>query len=197
MEVPDYFKATNSAYDVLLAHKQNKLPVLVLPLIKNTPNVSAMTYTEFADKMGVEFDDFVECCPSNCGFTLIQENRYIIVANEKLPFEVYRFTLAHEFGHCILRHTEDNLTSQKEANCFARNLLCPHPIRIGLMLQTPHDYSRAFVVSTEMAAITIKLHEMDRYHTIRMMARQVSSNFSETLKFGGEGRNSSICLNHK
>lgn len=186
-DLPDYFRATNLAYEVLLKSNQLKLPVMILPLIKATPSMIATTYSEFAKRSGLDFEEFIKSCPSDYGFVLNQGNRYIIVANEKLPFEVYRFTLAHEFGHCILGHTEDNPSSRKEANCFARNLLCPHPVRSGLMLNTPGEYSKIFVVSNEMATVTINLQEHDRYHIIRDLANNVSMNFSEyfSLNQGG------------
>lgn len=180
-DLPDYFRATNLAYEVLLNNSKIELPILILPLIKATPNVRFITYSEYALIGGQSFNAFVDGCPSNSGFTLRCGNNYIIVVNERLPYEVFRFTLAHELGHCMLEHSCDNSVSRKEASCFARNLLCPYPIRSGLMLNAPSEYVKTFAVSKEMATITINLHDNDRYYTIRNLANQVSGNFSDIL----------------
>lgn len=61
-------------------------------------------------------------------------------------------------------HTEDNDISQKEASCFARNLLCPVPIIDELELKTINDIIYIFDVGELMAAVSFNYFESDRYY---------------------------------
>ncbi len=53
-----------------------------------------------------------------------EESQYIIVINDNMPFDRYRFTLAHELGHIIL-HRISKPEAEDEANAFASELLMP------------------------------------------------------------------------
>ena len=85
------------------------------------------------------------------GATIENEGKFLIVYNRNAtPKDRIRFTLAHELGHIFHRHhrelgvtTLQRLWVEKslydvmedEANCFARNLLCP-AISVQLVLRS-------------------------------------------------------------
>ena len=117
----------------------SEFPVDLHDILKHYP-VRMLSYTSFC--MGN--DMAMEECVSRFGkdgSTSSRNGRYIIVYNEMIsPSERIRFTLAHELGHIILGHLKElglevmqRLWVEKslydvmedEANCFARNLLCP------------------------------------------------------------------------
>ena len=111
---------------------------------------------------GIRLLKYGECCRANdmtlpdCislfgrdGAAIFQQGRFVIVYNENIvPEERIRFTLAHELGHIFLgHHAEVNMgilsrawvqkslydILEDEANCFARNLLCPPLETVSLL----------------------------------------------------------------
>lgn len=163
---PSYYVATNAAYEVLAETETYAAPIKVIPLFKKyDPNIETMTFTKFSEYMGMSAELFAEVGPSKDGFTLLDRGSglKIVVFNERLSTQRVRFTLAHELGHCALGHLEDDEVADLEANCFARNLLCPLPLR-----RDGDFYSCAdrFQVSLEMAAAVIDLSWLDHYHIL-------------------------------
>lgn len=163
---PSYYVATNAAYDVLAETETYTAPIKVMPLFKKyDPSIGLMTFTKFSEYMGMSAELFAEVGPSKDGFTLLDRDSglKIVVFNERLSTQRVRFTLAHELGHCALGHLEDDEVADLEANCFARNLLCPLPLR-----KEGDFYSCAdrFQISLEMAAAVNDFDPLDQYHIL-------------------------------
>lgn len=150
---PDYSMATNMAYEVLSQYRNFSLPIYVKEIIGRYLDIRVLTYTEAELKYGLSSDILME--RSNHGFTMVRRGKRIILYNEKKDLQIIRFTLAHELGHCILEHVVDDEASDKEANCFARNVLCPIPVIKELKIQTVDDYVDVFAVSEPMAAASM------------------------------------------
>lgn len=167
---PDYSKATNAAYE-LLAKYQGELPVIdVYRIAIFYPNVKIHTYTDVADRMGIDTQTFIKNhASSEHGFTIkdMVKNRYIIFFSELKDVTTVRFTIAHELGHIVLKHNDDSVAANKEANCFARNLLCPVPISDNFGVQTVQDYVNCFGISEPMAEVTVSYRENDKYYITR------------------------------
>lgn len=83
--------------------------------------------------------------------------RYIVFYNEEKIKQRIRFTIAHELGHIFLNHHEEYGKSvlerggvtptlyeriEHEADCFARNLLCPAYNAEQLLIS--HGFTRSF-----------------------------------------------------
>lgn len=109
---------------------------------------------------------FYQYASSEHGFTIPNYNkhRYIICINELKDEKTIRFTIAHEIGHIVLEHRVDNDITDREANCFARNLLCPLQIADGFGVETEQDYVNCFNVSEPMAAATVAHRASDKYY---------------------------------
>lgn len=101
----------------------------------------------------VIFIDF-SCIPNYqnvSGFIDSNSNTMYVNANE--PEKRQNFTIAHELGHYILKHTElpdynmlyrnaslsgnNNSNLEKEANCFAANLLVPDSFLKNIIKRYP------------------------------------------------------------
>ena len=98
---------------------------------------------------------------SNHGYTHSDhKGHYLIFFNDT----TIRFTLAHELGHIILDHNGVNPYNEKEADCFARNILCPIPIIRSYGISTPADYVNCFGISKPMAEIAFRYAKSDMYY---------------------------------
>ncbi|MBO5969524.1 MAG: ImmA/IrrE family metallo-endopeptidase [Clostridia bacterium] len=117
--------------------------------------------------MHLSFKNFLDIAPSEHGFTIRsshENSNFLVVYNERKSHSTIRFTLAHELGHIRLNHFCDDDISNKEANCFARNTLCPIPIINEFNLATASDYSSCFNISELMAKASILHKDSDLYY---------------------------------
>lgn len=160
----NYNKATNSAYEYLSRCPVLSLATNVFYIIENLlPNCRLLSYGQACFFYAYSFNDLMEV--SEYGFSILCNSHRIILYNENAPFGCIRFTLAHEIGHAVLGHQdEDDPISEKEANCFARNLLCPVPIVYGLNLCSVNDYTNVFAITDKMASVSIDYMHRDRYY---------------------------------
>lgn len=159
----NYKLASNAAYKVLENYNGNLPQIDVFKIIKSYKNIRLLTYSDAATKQRCDFSEFIQNVPSFHGFTISDKhlNKHLIFYNESKNNTTIRFTLAHELGHIILQHDEDNAVSNKEANCFARNLLCPVPIAREFSLQTVKDYISCFEISEPMAEVSLDYKLVD------------------------------------
>ncbi len=166
VENPDYCKATNAAYKTLIDHNMFDFPTNFFQIIKNMNNISLHTYSELAKRCGYSMDQLFSVVSSNYGFTAkgAISGKCIIYYNEKNYYPVIRFTLAHELGHIVLGHKDDGENENKEANCFARNFLCPVPAIKIFDISTTDEYQDIFNVSKLMAKNSISMIGSDWYY---------------------------------
>mgnify|MGYP000044438232 CR=1 FL=1 len=164
--VPDYSTATNKAYEILSKVYPFNLETDINKILSLFPNIAIHTYREIANRFFESFHDFMDTVPSEHGFIIRnpRTNRVEILYNDTKDYSTIKFTLAHELGHIVLGHKEDNDISQKEANCFARNLLCPVPVIDELELKTVNDLVIVFEVGEPMATVSLNYFESDRYY---------------------------------
>ena len=159
----DYKAATNAAYKLISELDQFSLATNVFLIAEQLDNCRVFTYSQTSYLYGIPFDELFAV--SEYGFSIKNGDKRIIYYNEKKALACIRFTLAHEIGHAVLNHqNEDDLGAEREANCFARNLLCPLPIATALEAKTEDDYVSVFNVSNQMARITIDYRRSDAYY---------------------------------
>lgn len=147
------------------------LPVDIEQIVKNVNGVRLVSYSQHMEKMSLTYKEMLAFAGSNDGCTdfFKRRNRYIVFYNDKDPLlnktKRYRFTIAHELGHILLKHhlmTEKtrifraSLTQEEydilesEADYFAALILVPHivlshrkkPIDNGLKLARACNISR-------------------------------------------------------
>jgi len=164
---PNYYRATNAAYEIISRMHALKFPMNVLNIAKQYPKLRAASYSDMARRFNMSFGEFYHFASSGHGY-LQRDSKDLakayIVYNDYKDETTIRFTQAHELAHYVLGHTEDNDLFNKEANCFARNLLCPIPVVNELGIQTINDYMYVFGISEPMAKVCVNFKEADYYH---------------------------------
>ena len=132
--IPEFERAATKALEILIEQKINTLPIVPLPIVKNTSGVLAMPFAELANNAGIERANLVPLFGSNQDavtfYIGLDKIKYIVAYNQYLPFDAIRRGLARELGHIVLGHdgTKPSDVRMKEAMCFARHLLFPRPV---------------------------------------------------------------------
>ncbi len=168
----DYHKATNEALKFHMIKRS--FPLDVVGIAKSL-GIHVVPYKDLIAKAYYILCDV----PSEHGFTVVfpkSAEKYIFY-NERDPKTVQLFTVAHELAHCVLRHQYQSEDEEKEANCFARNLLCPVWVAQEKGLSTVNDYARVFGVSGAMAEISVKHAYHDAMQSDRDIAVRVVQAF--------------------
>lgn len=167
IDFPDYKRATNAAYDILQNYNGGFPVIDIFFIISAFKNLKICSYTDAAKKMGMSHNEFTyQYASSEHGFTVAnyKNNKFIIYYNNWKDEKTLRFTLMHELGHIRLGHENDDCISDREANCFARNILCPVQIIEEFKLSTPKDYVECFNISEPMAKAAIGNFKSDSYY---------------------------------
>lgn len=160
---PDYNAATNAAYKLIAERDCFSIETNVFAIAEQLNKCRVCSYGLTNFLFGIPLE--VLLSNSEYGFSIKKNDKRIIYFNEKMPLPCIRFTLAHEIGHAVLGHNdEDDPATEKEANCFARNLLCPLPIANTLELVTEDDYVSVFNISPKMAQATVGRRASDAYY---------------------------------
>ena len=159
--IPDYDRAARMAYKTLLALHIESLPVDPLQILSFCKNTVVHSYEELMNRMGeTNYSDFKYYYMENKDALTIRKQ----FDNGQIGYEIYydnrgyycrrRFTLGHELGHVILRHSSEEWWEEKEADYFASQLLAPHPIIQILPSLDKNSVAHLFSLSkaaTEMA----------------------------------------------
>ena len=135
--MPDIDRAAVAAMNLLIENNITETPIKPLPILLNRKDVRVMPFTHMADEAGIEREDLIPMFGSNqdaATFHLsmgIDDVRYIVVYNMRLPFEIIWRGVARELGHIVLGHDGQTRTPEvrrAEAMCFAHHLISPRPI---------------------------------------------------------------------
>lgn len=178
-DFPDYERATNAAYNVLQNYNYIFPKIDVYYILDKYKNIKLCTYSKAAKNLEVTHNIFAyDIASSEYGYTVAKciNNKFIIYYNNFKDETTIRFTLMHELAHIILQHTEDNDIANKEANCFARNILCPIQIIDEFKLSTVKDYVECFNISEPMAKAAIGHLKSDSYYISKDLYNRVNDN---------------------
>jgi len=153
------------AYKTLLALHIESLPVDPLQILSFCNNTVSHSYEDMMARVG-EYDYFSFKQYYMEGKDALTIRRTL--DNGKCIYECYyanrgnpfrrRFTLAHELGHIILKHSMEEIWEEREADYFASQLLAPHPILQLLRennLCTPEYVADMFCLSKSAATIAV------------------------------------------
>ena len=184
MYCPDYYLATNAAYKTL-AKSGFEVPVKVSKILKQFEDISLISYSEAARRRNMSHSEITEYFGSDFGYLSRDPHdpwKAVIFYNDKKSVQAIRFTIAHELGHYVLGHLDDDDVSQKEANCYARNILCPVPIGHTIKENKIEKYMETFNISEPMARTTIELIPSDLYYISDEMYDAISDEY-ESYQF--------------
>ncbi|HCC00767.1 MAG TPA: hypothetical protein DEP42_06095 [Ruminococcaceae bacterium] len=180
IDFPNYRRATNVAY-YIHAHMNIPItiPIDVRAIIGAAPNIRLLSYDEFCRKMGLTWFELMRLNVSEQGFSLADftQRKYFILFNDKYNERTIRFTLAHELGHLSLGHHNPTIAADKEANCFARNLLSPAPISNALKLKRASDFEKSYFINPAAAAVASNMLYEDLSNTTKENYDQIQRSF--------------------
>lgn len=140
---PDYQQPIIEALIVLEDSGIDRFPVSLHAIQHQFHNLFEFcSYGQLMEQSGISQKDCFKFFGSEDGAAVMDERcgKYIVYYNEKKKKQRIRFTIAHEIGHIFLGHHDEYgkpilerggvgqelyKRLENEANCFARNLLCP------------------------------------------------------------------------
>lgn len=132
---PNLDAAAIKAMETLIRHQTHAAPVDPFTMIKATPGVIVISFTEMSTRFGVDRDNIVTMFDKNLdAVTTVKPHdgslEYVIMYNQQLPYYLMQRALARELGHIMLKHdgSRPDDVRTEEALCFARHLLCPRPL---------------------------------------------------------------------
>lgn len=183
---PNYDKAVWESIRLLDDCDFNTLPINLNTIFKRYRlTINKVSYTKLSKKLGVSVEEVCDLLETDLGACEYEEKteRYIIYYNDtKHNYGLDRFTIAHELGHIFLGHHAEinsniilrkNITEEqydkieKEASCFARNLLAPLPLvdrTIDMDTGFIHDQLQsAFEIGFIASKVRYDAMRLDRY----------------------------------
>ena len=173
-----YKNARNAAWQCIIDHKINTLPVKV-SAIASANNISIIKNSQ------------VNLLNDNkSGSTIIQDNKFYIVYRDTDSICRCRFTIAHELGHFFLGHLildntfEINTQSEHEANVFARALLAPACVLHELHALEPEQIALLCNISMESATYRserMKILEERNAFYLHPLERRVRDQFEDFI----------------
>ena len=134
---PDYDRAATAALQLLVDNQCAETPVNPLPIMLNYPGVRVLPYTKMATEAGMERKDLIPLFGNQDAATFhldmpgMDDIKYVVVYNMRLPFEIIWRAIARELGHIVLGHdgvTRSMPARMAEAVCFAHHLISPRPV---------------------------------------------------------------------
>lgn len=142
MIVPNYSRVYKTVIEVVQKYKLCTIPIDLNSIIAQSPNLELCSYSQFS-KNKCSIQETINFFGSELGAYARSRDgsKCVIYYNDtKNNIGLDRFTIAHELGHHFLGHSKYMLDGkvllrglpnseydaiEKEANCFARNLLSP------------------------------------------------------------------------
>ncbi len=118
----------DKAYEILILQQKLVFPLDIFNL-KANQNVKILSFSELANINSCSFDEILLLADGADAFKFEKKDIALIVYNERIKNQNrLRWSIAHEYGHIILKHTGQSSQNEVEANFFAANLLLPRCI---------------------------------------------------------------------
>lgn len=133
---PDYERAAIKATETLIQYQINTAPIDPLPILKHTPGVLVLSFSEMAAQTNRDRREILDTlgCNNQDALTTVfidgSSLKYVVTYNRMLSARIVDRALARELGHIVLSHdgTKPEDVRNEEAKCFAHHLLCPRPL---------------------------------------------------------------------
>lgn len=172
MKYTKYKYSRDLAWEILLKERVRQLPVEIIPICKHM-DIRVLRYS---DMPSLQF---------NAGGTSAEiGGKMYIFYDDTVSPERQRFTVAHELGHIIMRHSgaEDN---EAEANVFASRLLMPACVLYACEVTSAEEIMALCAVSRQAAEIRLtrlsELRRRDKFYT-HPLERAVARQFRRFIK---------------
>ncbi len=144
-----YESIKKSVVELLRRLDVHSLPVNPFTVAKKL-NIKMIPYSLCGDNQAENF------WISSDGYCQKDKNsHWIIYYNDKIIRTRINYTIMHEIGHIVLGHTMDDPLAEKEADFFAKYILCPPAILYRMNCRTPEDIMALCDVSREAATYAL------------------------------------------
>lgn len=174
-----FIHVASKVKNIIEDNKISDYPVPIIEIINKDKGVTLLTLREFAKLTDLSIRDAALAGGSAEAFHFSKGAMKFIVYNDEVYHRRMRFTLAHEYGHYILKHQGKSLYDSEpaqesleeyEADVFASCLLFPLDMRYRLKDEERTDeIVKCLDIShaaAEMAMRELKLHireGLDKY----------------------------------
>lgn len=197
----DYSKAYNTVLEVIKKYNINTIPISLKSLIKKMPILRLCPYSKAIKGRDCSLRDFIDFLGSDLGAYVKYGNLAIIYFNDtKRNRGLDRFTIAHELGHHFLGHAahltygevlrrglpdREYEAVEKEANCFARNLLAPMYLlhMIGIAPDDVMRVQNTFNISKTAAKTRLQTYSFDQNAFSVYGSELIMAQFDKHIKF--------------
>lgn len=190
--VPDYDRAATAAMQILIDSEITETPIVPLPILLKRQGVRVMSFARMANEASIGRDDLIPLFVANQDAATFKMGmdlngvEYVVVYNQRLPFEIIWRAVARELGHIVLGHdgqTRPPEVRRAEAMCFAHHLLSPRPIL--RMLQESGFPLTMNVLSDTTGCIDECVEDMQRIPGARVPAelnRKIKEQFRKRIE---------------
>ena len=164
-----------------------------------------VSYTNLAKEMGITYLQLKKLLKKSWGTVIRNNYSYTIAYDDQLNEGAQLFTIAHEIGHIEMGHLvkeqyrtalfrieENYLLSpdselykemDQEADCFARNLLCPiQLLRHMKRTYSAADLSQLFGITLSAAKSRINFAKNDLYYSNDIDSWELVARYFDFLK---------------
>lgn len=206
MKYRQYQEARDKSWETLLDCDIQELPVDIKAVCQQ---FGFLCYTYAEGKTILEQIKLLDHTKETDGFTVYMKDtrNYLIFYNQECCYERQRFTIAHELGHILLKHTmklfegveytvinrEPSVQGdwmEQQANVFASRFLAPACVLHALKADTPEKIAKLCNISIQSATYRTQrmkdLEKRDRFYHSPLEAR-VQKKFNRFIKFKQRG----------
>jgi len=174
---PNFKKSRIVATQALADHGIKDFPIDILSILKSYDDIKIISYSEMARKRNCSLEKIIEVNQSEDGVIHYcgKRDKYLIAYNDNVAVKerVY-WTLAHEFGHYLLKHHKETEKAslyrnelgeheyevfETEANFFSRFFISPPEVIVESGLNNYEKVMNFFGVSYTAANNTLRYIE--------------------------------------
>ena len=126
---PDYEKAATKAVETLIKHNITSSPISPLPILKNTPNVLVVNFSDIGFFLGKERRHMISMFGDHNqdAVTFVDivndKKHYIVTYNQQLPYALIQRALARELAHIVLGHDGSLPEEIREGRRIVRSII--------------------------------------------------------------------------
>lgn len=200
---PDYTRVCRQVLFVFQRYQLCNLPISLDFLICQAAGLKLQSYSDAVKGSSLTPEKWAEFLGSDLGAYISNpaNGQAVIYYNDtKENNGLDRFTIAHELGHHFLGHgqyakgggplshsvsEQEYQALENEANCFARNLLCPIPLieLIGIQVTNEDELVNVFDVSASAARTRALFYSSDKKRMKNGTQHFFAHQFEESVHF--------------
>lgn len=163
-------------------NKDLKLPMPVKKIIKSIPNIRLIKYSTYMRDNNLTLEEMISYAGSTDAFTDYdaEHNKYIIAYNDTnenlLRSCRYRWSIAHELGHVVLKHHKNDKTKlfrnslnekeydylEYEADLFASYILVPYSL-LTTYMGNKNELTEEFIKNQCLISLTASKRQFYNY----------------------------------